>query len=261
VTTRRSPGPPNEAGETGEAAPEPAAATERPSSEEEPGPTADRRAARAERRRTERRQAILEAAKRVFRDRGYHQVSVHDIIDEARIARGTFYLYFTSKQEVFGELVDEFLQIIRQQVQRIVVSPDQPPPLEQLRANFRRVVTTVLAHDDVASVILRDPTGFDSESWARVGRFFETVQQLVVDALHVGRGMGFIRVCDDSIVAATSLGGLKEVLQRMLAANTGEPDARHRERAFGDPEHLADELLQFLLRGLLGSGSLEPSRE
>jgi AcrR family transcriptional regulator len=211
----------------------------------------DGRAARAERRRTERRRAILDAAQRVFRDKGYHQASVHDIIDEARIARGTFYLYFTSKQDVFAELVEEFLLVIRGQVRRIAIGPGEPPPFEQLRANFRRVVTTVLAHEDVATIILRDPTGFDTESGERVSHFFAQVLSMVEDALRVGEGLGLIRDCDKRIVAATSLGGLREALSRMLAAHGDDAQSRQRERTFADAEHLADELLQFVLRGLL----------
>jgi AcrR family transcriptional regulator len=49
------------------------------------------------------------AATRVFRDKGYHAASVNDIIDAAQIARGTFYLYFTSKREIFAELTATFL--------------------------------------------------------------------------------------------------------------------------------------------------------
>ena len=94
----------------------------------DPDDVPDGRAARAERRRAERREAILAAAKTVFRDKGYHQASVHDIIDEARIARGTFYLYFTSKQELFGELVDDFLARVRGEVRRISLEAGDDPP-------------------------------------------------------------------------------------------------------------------------------------
>src|SRR5690606_25495730 len=71
----------------------------------------DGRAARAERRRAERREAILSAAKTVFRDKGYHQASVHDIIDEAQIARGTFYLYFSSKDRKSTRLNSSHVKI------------------------------------------------------------------------------------------------------------------------------------------------------
>ncbi|MEM7156037.1 MAG: TetR/AcrR family transcriptional regulator [Myxococcota bacterium] len=219
--------------------------------EESPAPrgAVDGRAARAERRRIERRQAILEAAMRVFREKGYHQASVHDIIDEARIARGTFYLYFNSKQELFGELVADFLQALRGQVRRISLAPGSPEPLDQLHANFRRVVTTVLARDDVATIILRHPIGFDEESGSKVEEFFEQVLQMVQDALRVGQSLGLLRACDIHIVAAASLGGLRETLSRMLMADAGELPPGPRE-SFQDPTMLADELMAFFLRGL-----------
>ncbi len=193
--------------------------------------------------------AITDAAKRVFRAKGYHQASVHDIIDEARIARGTFYLYYASKQELFGELVDEFLQILRTQVKKISLGGGTQPPRDQLRANFRRVVSAVLAHEDVASVILRDPTGFDDESKKQVERFFEQVRHMLTAALRVGEDLGLVRECDRAIVSATALGGVREVLVRMLAVHelesTSEDDA-----AFGDPDRIADELLALFFRGI-----------
>jgi AcrR family transcriptional regulator len=228
------------------AAPEVGAAANRANPDD---PPADGRAARAERRRAERRSAITDAAKRVFRAKGYHQASVHDIIDEARIARGTFYLYFTSKQELFEELADEFLRILRSQVKKISVGPDAPEPWEQLRANFRRVVSAVLAHEDVATVILRDPTGSDEESRQQVGRFFEQVRLMLHAALRVGADLGLVRECDHAIVSATALGGVREVLVRMLAAHSEEP-ALERNAAFRAPERIADELLSLFFKGL-----------
>ena len=49
----------------------------------------------------ERRAQLLAAARVVFARRGYHHASVSDILDEAKVARGTFYNYFDSKRAVF----------------------------------------------------------------------------------------------------------------------------------------------------------------
>lgn len=216
----------------------------------EEDPTApDGRAARAERRRTQRREAILEAAKAVFGDKGYHQASVHDIIDEARIARGTFYLYFSSKQDLFGELVTEFLGVVRQQVRRIELGPDADPPRDQLRDNFRRIVTSVLEHGAVASIILRDSRGFDDESRARVDAFFDSTLQLMRDAIRVGQGLQLVGPCDVNVVSVVALGGLRAALVRMLdakAAGASDPDAA----SFTQLEAVADEMLDFFLRGV-----------
>jgi AcrR family transcriptional regulator len=207
-------------------------------SEDDPG-ALDGRAARAERRRAQRREAILQAARAVFRDKGYHQASVHDIIDEARIARGTFYLYFSSKQDLFGELVADFLEIVRTQVRRIELGADAPLPRIQLRDNFRRIVTAVLEHDAIASIILRDIRGYDDESRARILR----------QAIRVGQGLQLVGACDVNVVSVVALGGLRHSLVRMLeaqAAGATDPDGP----SFANPEAVADELLDFFLRGV-----------
>lgn len=50
------------------------------------------------------RQAILEAARGVFARTGYEATTVRDIIRETKLASGTFYNYFKSKEEVFHAL-------------------------------------------------------------------------------------------------------------------------------------------------------------
>src|SRR4051812_41299988 len=56
--------------------------------------------------KSERRQALLRAARDVFATKGYHDAKVDDIVALAKVAKGTFYLYFTDKRSVFSELVD-----------------------------------------------------------------------------------------------------------------------------------------------------------
>ena len=51
------------------------------------------------------RRRLLEAAEQVFADLGYHEASIVKITEHARVALGTFYLYFDSKQSIFDELV------------------------------------------------------------------------------------------------------------------------------------------------------------
>lgn len=231
------------------------------------GEESDGRAVRAQARREQRRSTILAAAVAVFKDKGYHAASVHDIIDAAQIARGTFYLYFTSKREIFAELAATFLELIRGSVQKISLDPAAGEPLAQMRANFRRVMNTVLEHGDLATIMLRGDAG-DSEVRAQLDLFYAQVIALIGQAVRVGHALGFARDCDVHVIAVAALAGLKEVLGRMLAAR-GEgdpstaPDGAGAEPAGPDgegavapspwrmpPERLADELLTFFVRGV-----------
>jgi AcrR family transcriptional regulator len=61
----------------------------------------DGRVRRGHETREARRAQILESALTVFATKGYHETSVTDLVDAAGVARGTFYLYFDSKEAIF----------------------------------------------------------------------------------------------------------------------------------------------------------------
>jgi AcrR family transcriptional regulator len=58
-------------------------------------------------RRAQTRQALLDAAARVFIDRGFAGASVEAIAEEAGYTRGAFYSNFASKEELFAELLQQ----------------------------------------------------------------------------------------------------------------------------------------------------------
>ncbi|MBP5451185.1 MAG: TetR/AcrR family transcriptional regulator [Treponema sp.] len=55
----------------------------------------------------EKRRLILEAAKRVFQEKGYKNVSMTDILQESKISKGGIYLYFKSVREIFETLINQ----------------------------------------------------------------------------------------------------------------------------------------------------------
>ncbi|GAC58396.1 putative TetR family transcriptional regulator [Gordonia hirsuta DSM 44140 = NBRC 16056] len=86
-----------------------------------------------------RRREILAAARRVFERTGYDGTTVRMIVDEAGVARGSFYTYFESKIDAFHALVDESGEEI---IATIGSTADEPgsTPRESLRAANRRFV-------------------------------------------------------------------------------------------------------------------------
>jgi len=62
--------------------------------------------------RTRRR--LLEAAEGIFAELGYHSASIVKLTEAAGVGQGTFYLYFSSKKEIFDELVLDLNHRVRQ---------------------------------------------------------------------------------------------------------------------------------------------------
>lgn len=72
--------------------------------------TVDAKVPRTSRGRA-RREQVLRAGQAVFERESYYEVRVADIAAEAGVSHGTFYTYFTSKDDVLMALIDELVEI------------------------------------------------------------------------------------------------------------------------------------------------------
>lgn len=61
-------------------------------------------AERKEREKEQRRNDILNAAERIFFSKGFEDSTMDDVAEEAELSKGTLYLYFKSKEELFHEI-------------------------------------------------------------------------------------------------------------------------------------------------------------
>src|SRR5690349_4174045 len=87
------------------------------------GIPAQQRELRAQGRRTMRR--LLDAALKVFAQRGYHAARVDDIVRVARTSHGTFYLYFSNKEDLLRALAVDCAHEITDIANRIgPIGPD-----------------------------------------------------------------------------------------------------------------------------------------
>jgi AcrR family transcriptional regulator len=108
---------------------------------------AQNRELRAQGRNTMRR--LLDAAMRVFSDRGYHAARVDDIVRAARTSHGTFYLYFANKEDLLRTLAIECAQEIDALADGIgPIAPDGEGARE-LRRFLREFFTTYRRHGPV----------------------------------------------------------------------------------------------------------------
>jgi len=62
---------------------------------------------RRKRERAMKRHAILEAARQLFLEKGFKTVTVENIAGQAEVSKGSIYLYFQSKEEIYTEILLE----------------------------------------------------------------------------------------------------------------------------------------------------------
>lgn len=69
---------------------------------------------RHERRRLQTRNLLIQAALQLVLEKGYDSISIQDITDRADLGRGTFYIHFKNKEDVFWTAFREIIQELEQ---------------------------------------------------------------------------------------------------------------------------------------------------
>lgn len=205
----------------------------------------DGRVRRAAEKRERRREEVLQAARRVFATHGYHATSISHLIDEAGIARGTFYLYFDSKKAIFDELLEQFFALMTREVRTVDVSPGASPPRDQLTSIVRHVLSSLVANGDLTRILLRETYGLDDDFDRKLAGFYGRLLALIQHSLETGVKLGLVRDGDTQLRAHMILGTVKELVDCLLMrAERGE---------LVDIDAATREALDFNLNGLFRS--------
>ncbi len=69
---------------------------------------------------------LLEAARKVFAEKGFHAATVDDIASAAGVAKGTVYLYYRSKQDVYWAALEHGITELQKEIQSRLAAEDTP---------------------------------------------------------------------------------------------------------------------------------------
>ncbi|HVG76226.1 MAG TPA: TetR/AcrR family transcriptional regulator [Thermoleophilaceae bacterium] len=127
-------------------------------------------AAPAKRRLTaeERRTGILDAALAVFSERGYHEASIDEIAGEAGVSKALIYEHFSSKQELYGELIARNARDLTQRVAGALSGVEVESTAERLATGLEAFFAFVEERRAAWRILFRDPS--DPESAAVLDR-------------------------------------------------------------------------------------------
>lgn len=164
-----------------------------------------------------RRARILEAAERVMGTQGFSAASIAEITREAETALGTFYIYFSGKEEVFRELVLEMGRVTRAMVAEAVAKA--PDRLTAERAGLEAFLRFVAARPALYRIVEEarfvDPDAYRS--------YFEGFGAAYAARLRAAAAKGEISP-GDAEIRAWALMGMAKTLGERYVLWTDTPD-------------------------------------
>lgn len=181
---------------------------------------------------------LLDAATRLFAEKGFHQTTVQEVAAAAGVATGTFYLYFSSKEALFHALIQSLYQEVMRAAQEARRRADGDP-IGKLTASIETGVRVFARRKELAQVVLFQSAGADPAFGEQMQRVHQALAELVAEDLAEARAAGLIPDQDMTVSSLALVGTFYEVVMNWLAQ--GVP---------ADIEAAIPGLVRFNLRGL-----------
>jgi len=181
---------------------------------------------RAENRRM-RTDALQRAALALFLQYGIEAVTIDQIVDGARTAKGSFYRYFRDKTDLVASLVEPMRGDIKQIFARCAEAlreakraGDVAKPYEALAQDLIRVV---LQYPDVVRLYLHEARGPKNGARAPIVEVAEEVLDGATELSNIAHAIGLVRGLVGRLSAIVVVGASELIIARLFAGDDVGP--------------------------------------
>ncbi|MFZ2052265.1 MAG: TetR/AcrR family transcriptional regulator [Solirubrobacteraceae bacterium] len=158
---------------------------------------------RYERRRLE----VIEAAAKVFAQRGYHETTIEDLIAASGMTRGGLYHYTASKRDLLLAVIDELMQPLLSRARELI---ERPQPAEvHLRQLMRLWLAHVATHRNHMIVFSQERRTLSrGPGWSEVREARRRFERMLAEVMDRGVEEGSFRMADPQLAMLMLLGAV-----------------------------------------------------
>lgn len=194
-----------------------------------------------EKKKTNKKQKIVAAACRVFKTKGFHSATISDILRETDLARGTFYLYFKSKEEIFDTLLTAFYLEILETINTLEVEKwGKADFFTQLSRMSQALFAVFNRHRDTVRILVTTPEPGNDVFSKRIGEFMGILRKIIGDMLKRGVTAKRLIKHDTVLMSDLVVGSMREFAYQWLVCGKYEKNV---------PEKV-DEIVRVFMRGV-----------
>jgi len=176
-----------------------------------------------------RRREVLDAAYKVFAEKGYHNAGMADIAREMGVGHGTVYRYFSSKLDLATAVLEELIVKITEVV--VAESPESITTLDEYRDCLGRIgerfYSLLEENPEIHRWLFYEALSIDETVTARINAAFDLFAGYTELYLRNGIDRGFLRPDIHTREASLAINAmLFEAARRLPMADVIDTDSR-----------------------------------
>jgi len=188
---------------------------------------------------------FLEAAAKIFSEKGFQSANVSDIVLAVKSGQGTFYYHFKDKQAIFDEILIDFINKLA-----VVIFENETRANGRLaladRAlaidNARRIASVFMENIDAAKLFFSESRYVGGEAMKRLDALNAALAAQIENGIKMGLAAGMVRTDVVPRTAALCFAGAAEKVIADVVMNPSAP---------ADLDSLAAQIVDFQSYGIL----------
>ena len=198
---------------------------------------------KTEQKKDAKRMALIRAAVQIVSQKGYQSATVRDIVAEAGVSVGTFYVYFQDKETLFVHLYEETAVFLLQHIQQAIESRSSFP--HKISAGLQSYVKIAIYQSPVVQLLFVGGGGVVPSLAQRQEEFRERLIRTWQRPLEENVQRGLMPPQNSRRMAEALVGAYDEVILNLL--NYPDPDL--------EATAAIQDLIQFTLRATAYTGN------
>ena len=168
---------------------------------------------------------ILEAASRLFREKGYSNISIRDVCRQAGTTAPMIYYYFGSKKGLFSAVVSHKLTV-KEFVAKLRERTTVASPREGIVNFIETYLTSFPEGAFDPGLYIRDTGQLDRDSAERINKELDEIHSVATSLVEAGVKKGNFRTLDASEAADCLIGMLNHIVfQKIHFSRSSDLDA------------------------------------
>ena len=189
----------------------------------------------------ERKEEIVKASIEIFATKGYYNTHIAEIVEAVGIAKGTFYLYFDSKKDLFISLIKRYEKIFLEVFNEYILVTNN----EDLKIFFEKMLIEFFKlykkHKNLSIIILREAVAVNEEFGdefkkmeAKRYQYLNNLHQFLVENDYISKNVDF------DYFACAFVGIMESIVMRRLILSNNDFDI----------EEAADKIANYLNKAI-----------
>ena len=162
-----------------------------------------------EERKAETREMIVQAASRVFSEKGYHKAQIADIVKAAGISTGSIYAHFKDKRDLFEQIIRDNLGTLRATLKELSQTKkpeDIRERVQQWKPAYVAFFDYVESNPEQILLIVRGGFGVDEENDTVIWEFFNAFASDIAEDFLKWEELGFIKGVNAALMGHIIIG-------------------------------------------------------